>query len=408
MQHNAHLAESLARRSDGDASAGASHPQAEALRQLICAAWERVPFYAAHWEAAAAALPLLKFPRDLASLPLVCKRDLLAFPPADLIDRSFLDTRLSPETTSGSSGQPITIQRDSATVRRRRLRFLRALLACGYRPGQSIMLISTRRSAGLMSIARWHYVDLASEALFAEYQRVRPAVLYGPLTSLLEIVSEARRSTVRVHRPSLVISTAEQLSAGEREALRDAFGCDVADFYGMTELGLVAIRRPAMVRYELADESLLVEFLPSPDNSDDQRLVVTDLSGGAMPLIRYDTGDLVKRDKPEGAIAAFMGRRIDSLVLPSGRTLSPYVVTTCLERIAGVRQYAVIQYADLSLDILVHTHVKGVDDVRRVTELAIGQLCREPLTVRIHLQQEPLASVAGKFRPVRSEAVRRG
>src|SRR5512146_2116456 len=87
-------------------------------------------------------------------------------------------------------------------------------------------------------------------------------------------------------RPRLVVTTAEELTAAQRRTLDRAFGARIADFYGMTELGLVAWRPGEEGPYRLPAKNLLLEYLPCAADDALERLVVTDLSGGAMPLVR--------------------------------------------------------------------------------------------------------------------------
>jgi phenylacetate-CoA ligase len=375
------------------------------LQRLIQGAQQRVPFYSRHWAAGATPVQGMHFPEDLRQLPVVHKSDLLKQPVEDLLDSAFSNHQLATEKTSGSSGQPMEIYKDPATARRRGLRFLRALLSCGYRPGQKLMLISTRRNGGLMSYARWHYVDLRDEQLLQEYQTLRPDALYGPLTSLLQIAEAARKQSVTLHRPAFVIGTAEQMLPYQRELLETGFGCPVGDFYGMTEVGLVAFRRPRETAFEMGSGDLLLEYLPLGDDQRAERLVITDLSGGAMPMIRYDTGDLVIRDpeRPHAPIQGFVGRRVDSIKLASGAAVSPYRVTLRLEIIVGLRQYQIVQRKDLSIDAYFHCDEPDAPRVREALSAAIAELCTD-LTVRLHFQKHSLHKVAGKFRPVQSEA----
>jgi len=373
------------------------------LTRLVSAAWQRVPFYAKHWSALAARLPAMRFPEQFAELPVVRKADLLAQTADDLLDRSYREHRLSIEKTSGSSGQPMEMFKDAASVRRRSLRFLRALLGCGYRPGQKLLIISTRRSGGLMSFARWHYADLRDESLLQEYQRVRPDVLYGPLTSLLQICEHARLAGEGLHRPAVVISTAEQLMPSQLAVLEAAFKCPVADFYGMTEVGLIAFRRPGAPTYDISSNELLLEYLPVEDDPGAERLVVTDLAGGAMPMIRYETGDLVNRTADaQRAIRVFVGRRVDSIKLPTGEMVSPYRFTMKLESLSNMRQYQVVQRKDMSLDVYFHSDERYADTTREEISTTLAELCAA-LPMRIHFQKRALHKVAGKFRPVTSE-----
>lgn len=373
------------------------------LSRLIAAVWKRVPFYSRHWRHLGEQLASMQFPEQLHELPVVRKSDLLAQSPHELLDGSYQVRDLSVEKTSGSSGQPLQIYKDRATARRRGLRFLRAMICCGYRPGQRVLLISTRRSGGVMRFARWKYADVRDEALLQEFQQIRPDVLYGPLTSLLQICEHAGAASA-LHRPSVVISTAEQMSQVQRAVLETTFNCRVADFYGMTEVGLVAFRRPAADTYEMASQDLILEYLAADGDHSAERLIVTDTTGGAMPLIRYDTGDLVHRELrgQTMVVCAFHGRRVDSITLPSGRMISPYRVTLCLEDLPQLRQYQVVQREDMSLDVYFNSDERHTESVRQDIFTALARLC-PGLPARIRFQNHALHKAAGKFRPVQSE-----
>jgi phenylacetate-coenzyme A ligase PaaK-like adenylate-forming protein len=256
----------------------------------------------------------------------------------------------------------------------------------------------------MMKWARWHYADLRDEDLLQEYQSLRPAVLYGPLTSLLQISEQAKLAGIQLHRPTVVISTAEQLMASQRTQLEVSFNCQIADFYGMTEVGLIAFRRPGATAFTRASNDLILEFEPLPDDSSADRLIVTDVTGGVRPVIRYDTGDLVRHtaDEQPPVIHEFVGRRIDSVVLRDGRRVSPYRLTMSLEAVLDIKQYQVIQRSDLSLDVYFHSDERHTDAIGQKLLTVLSDICGD-LPARIHFQKLATSKVAGKFRPVQSE-----
>jgi len=375
-----------------------------------------VPFYRDHWGAAGIDVRHLRVPGDLARLPLVTKADLLRCDATARLDARFARRRLTAETTSGSTGQPLELRIDPATGRRRRARFLRALLSCGYRPGDRLMLISSRPSGSIRrvspwaALARWTYVDLyaGDSELLREYLKARPRVLYGPLSALLLLAQAVERHGSDGHRPAVVVSTAEQLTSSCRRSIREAFGADVTDFYGMTELGLVAWRNSRIDHYVTPQHDLALEFLPAADLPDFERFVVTDLGGGAMPLIRYDTGDLVRRDRtrPASPIVEIGGRQVDFICLPSGRRISPYRVDGALSELPGVERYQVVQQADLSIDLSIGT---TRPDVARVLQEArkalLTALSGEPVDLQVHhLPPRAALPPAHKLRPIQSRA----
>ena len=298
------------------------------LERLVKETARHVPFYRAHWASAGVDVGRLSLPHDLFRLPVIRKSDLLAARVKARLDDRRRGANLVAETTSGSSGEPLEILLDRLSVRRRQLRFLRALVGAGYRPGERLMLVASRHAAPLGArMLGWTYASLkeGEDALAAEYWRVQPNVLYGPLSSLLALADRLTSGRRRHHRPKLVVTTAEEVTTAQRGTLERAFVPNIADFYGMTEVGLVAWRSGLEHPYRLSAANLLLEYLPCAADDELERLVVTDLSGGAMPLVRYETGDLVRRDHtlPGAPIVRIAGREIDCLHLPGGGRISP-------------------------------------------------------------------------------------
>lgn len=379
------------------------------LRQLILDAAEHVPFYRQHWREAGVDLTRIASAVHLEFLPVVRKADLLACPPEMRLDARFLDRPMRGEPTSGSTGRPFEMPIDRQSLGRRRWRFARALMHVGYVPGQRLMLITDPPFPTGAAFARWTYADLrrGEEQVFATYVRTRPNVLYGSLSSLVLLARRMLASPEVTCRPKLVISTAEQLTDAHRALLESAFGARVSDFYGMTELGLVAYSVPGRSGYELVEQDFHFELLPAGNRTDLERLVVTDLGGGAMPLIRFDTGDLVRRDRARrGApIVQVSGRQVDCLKLANGAWLSPYEVTLALDRVAGIRQYQVVQHNDLSVDLYVAPGDAPASSVLDKARQVLAGVCGGVMSINVHELAEQPVRFGEKQRVVCSHAM---
>jgi phenylacetate-CoA ligase len=375
------------------------------LERLVKETARHVPFYRAHWASAGIDVNRLSWPDDLHRLPIIRKSDLLAARVQARLDDRRRQANLVVETTSGSSGEPLEILLDRQAVRRRQLRFLRALLGAGYRAGDRLMLVASRHTAPLGArMLGWTYASLkqGEDALAAEYWRVRPTVLYGPLSSLLALSDRLLTGRRRHHRPRLLVTTAEEATTAQRGALERVFGPNIADFYGMTEVGLVAWRSGSEQPYRLPRANLLLEFLPCAADAELERLVITDLSGGAMPLVRYETGDLVRRDHtlPDSPIVRIAGREIDCLQLPGGGRVSPYRITTSLELLEGIDQYEVVQNEDLSVDVFIRTLAADVGPLFEGVRRAVNHVCDGALSIEVKAMA-PTGWTGRKLRPVR-------
>ena len=79
------------------------------------------------------------------------------------------------------------------------------------------------------------------------------------------------------------------------------------------------------------------------------RIVITDLYNYAIPLIRYDNGDLAVAERKEknGRFKLYLkelyGRRVDMIYDTKGRIVSPFVLLNGLSMAKGIDQYRFIQ-----------------------------------------------------------------
>ena len=97
---------------------------------------------------------------DLQRLPLLDKAIVKACPAEDRLDARRREVRRIEECSSGSSGEPVTIVKGAAEQLARQWTFLRALVACGYRPGQRCLLLTSRRESRNLTLARWSYASI--------------------------------------------------------------------------------------------------------------------------------------------------------------------------------------------------------------------------------------------------------
>lgn len=379
-------------------------PRSPAVRINCGALSANVAMYRDHW-ARCGFDPLLT-QNQFERIPLIGKQQLRDAGIQGRLDARYARARNSVERSGGSSGEPVDTLIDAGSRRRRQWRFLKALLAVGYRPGFKLWIVSTHRSSRMNTLLRWTYLDMrdSEQALSARYLSERPQVLYGPVRALLSMAQELPQ-TGAAHRPRVLIATAELLRPEDQRALRDAFGIEAADFYGMTEIGLFAYRRAGETQYRVVANDVLAEYLPATDPAL-ERLVVTTLRECAMPLVRYDTGDLVRRDHtlPHKPIIEFVGREIDGVLLPSGKRLSPYRIVQALEAMRDIGRYQVVQREDRSVDVLLQTSSADAQAVRERARLAVTQLLGPELSVRAGELGTDAHPKAEKFRAVRSYA----
>lgn len=294
-------------------------------------------------------------PTTLEELPVLRKRELQAAPADDLLSDRGRASALLDEKSSGTSGNPFNVRFDPDYVLDRNLRFLRGLLATGYRWPMRMLLITGDRDRRSSPLRRWWHASLKTpvESWHALYRQVRPQVLYGCTTPLRLLAEHIEKNDPEAPRPRIVITTAETLDSTTRALLQRVFRAEVFDFYGLTEMGLVGWECRAHQGYHLAEDAILIERIPLNEGSNAFRLIYSNLQLAAMPLLRYDSGDIghgyTHEPCPCGSqlprIRHFEGRVVDAVRLPDGQLLSPYRFMATLENLPGLRRFRVLQTA---------------------------------------------------------------
>jgi phenylacetate-CoA ligase len=165
-----------------------------------------------------------------------------------------------------------------------------------------------------------------------------------------------------------ILAVSEQLTPGMRRHIARSFGAPVQQNYGLNEIGLVAVRCEAG-RYHVHTEHCHVEILDDAGKHVEPgktgRIIVSTLTNTAMPLLRYDTGDLaeaVDADCPCGrtmpAFGDVAGRYSRIAFLPEGTlglvgTLSTAIEEMPVQHANGLRQIQIHQYRDNRFELRV-------------------------------------------------------
>jgi phenylacetate-CoA ligase len=152
-----------------------------------------------------------------------------------------------------------------------------------------------------------------------------------------------------------IVSGAEPLLDYVRSTLEGVFGCPVLDRYSSNELGVVSHECLAGRRHHINLTSHKVEILKI--NSDQPaeagelgRVVITDYFSHAMPLIRYDTGDLACWSNQgcscgleTPVIAKISGRLMEMIYTPNGKMINPLAIDREPKDLNDIIQFQFIQ-----------------------------------------------------------------
>ena len=182
--------------------------------------------------------------------------------------------------------------------------------------------------------------------------------LIGYSSALGEISEYIRRSGTDMSGFSVhaILPISEAMPDPIRAQLAEQFQCPVQAWYSNEENGIMGIQSADSTAYYINSESYHYEILKMDSNEpaedgDLGRIVITDLTNYAFPIIRYDNGDTaiahrkVRGDRYKIYLTELYGRRSDMLYDTAGNAVTPYVIMNNLWDVPGVKQYQFVQYS---------------------------------------------------------------
>ena len=255
-----------------------------------------------------------------------------------------------------------------------------------------------------------------AERFWRRLEQSRPEAVIGYTSTLAFLAGELLdRGLPRPGGVRAVIAMAETLSPERRRVLERYFDAPIINRYGLNELGCwVAQCCPEAPNELHVNTELVVHEVLAPDGApaapgEVGQLVLTDLLNYAMPLIRYDTGDLAAagadgcrcgRGFPR--LRQLAGRSMECLRTPAGATVSPVVLGHYLMVIRSfadvVRHYQLVQEQPDRVRLLVVPD-QGFDDRRDDLRSDLAELLGDGVAVTVETVREIPLGPSGK-RPI--------
>lgn len=391
-----------------------------ALRRLVARAYAQVRFYRELFDRAGLKPEDIRTAGDLGKLPVIDKQILRAQPIDAMLRAGERPERLTRLSTSGSSGKPFDVFLDARCSRLRKAQSMRPYLTNGRKIRDRALLLTGHPDRGPKWFERWGLLreqrldcKLPLEAQLATVDASRPQVVQGYPSALTALAAFARELRRPLHRPRLVFSDSELLTARDRQAIEEAWGTSPIDVFGTWETGNIAYQCERRGGYHMAIDCAVLEVL-ADDGRPAQpgvagRLVCTMLDNDAMPLVRYDLGDIAAiateacdcgRSLP--LLQVIAGRVNDQLRLADGRTISPEGLLAGFGTMSAlIREYQVVQEAPERFSVIV---VPGAafDDAARGRIRAIFETWRPSVAVTIETVDRIAREPSGKRRTFRS------
>ncbi|MCG2461188.1 CoF synthetase [Flavobacteriaceae bacterium F89] len=282
---------------------------------------------------------------------------------------SFHNTKRIKQTTSGSTGTPFTVLHDINKRNRNTADTIYFGELAGYNLGSKLFYLKKWNDQNYKSISlQWKQNIIPVDVFDLNDKEISSLIgqlktgnkdknLLGYASAydaIARYIQKENLGALEVNVKS-IIAMSEALSDTTKKILGNCFKCDVLSRYSNIENGILAQQIPGFNNNFLINSaSYYIEILDF--NSDNQvkngepgRIVVTDLFNYAMPMIRYDTGDVGKYDIIEKNGNSFPvlrdieGRKMDIIFNTNGEIISSFLVTNSMWKYDELRQYQFIQ-----------------------------------------------------------------
>lgn len=306
---------------------------------------------------------------EFSEFPIINKNDLKEHLEWFLSDK-YVKEQLYTMSTSGSTGTPFVCYQDEYKKRRVNAEIIYYSEKAGYQLGNNLSYIRTvvkqNQKSKLQQFLQNQTLiqcgkldDSGIEKMISQIARVskkEPVTLLAYASTYTAIKDYANRENVdRIGNCNVkgIISGSEMLYDSTRDAMKKLFDAEVVSRYSNEENGVLGQDEGKNNVFTINEADYLVEIVDEDGKVVPEgvtgRIVITDLYNYAMPLIRYDTGDMGAvaildiNGRTKRVITNFSGRKVDVIYDTNGHLLSPHVITNQMWSYPNIRQFQFIQ-----------------------------------------------------------------
>ncbi|MBU2948593.1 CoF synthetase [Zobellia uliginosa] len=383
------------------------------LNQILHHAVKTVPYYKF---LGITATSLQHFP--------VVNKNLIKENSKSFLSESYVNKKTFNASTSGSTGTPFTVVHDKNKKRRHKADVHFFWETVGHTWGQGFYYFriwnkQNRKSKFIQKIQNISPIEVfkLSDSKIKEFlNRIifgnAPKSILSYASALDGIVKYLKRHPTDLSDAKVIsiIAMSESLDNPTKNYLEVHFGCPVVSRYANTENGMLAQQTPFLENNFLLNlASYHIEILDTNadiplEDGKTGRIVVTDFFNRAMPLIRYDTGDLGAMKKIEinrnihYVLSTVEGRKMDAIFNTKGEPISPFTLTNNMWKYNRLNQYQFIQKGKNNYEFILNVQTSFTREKELINEFK-GYLGSNANLAVTYVDEIPLLS-SGKRKKV--------
>lgn len=331
---------------------------------------------------------------DIVKLPILTK-DMLKKHGKELLTRK--EKGLIKNHTSGTTGTPLTVWQDWASVWREQAYFVCYRKRCGYNYGEPLVSLRgnlTRDEISLkvhvsntLFLSSYNINDKTAETYHRLIEKHHPKAIEGYPSSLYSLALVLRDKGLECHIP-VAFTSSETLFDYQRKLIEKVFNTQVYDHYGTTE-------RTIRLEESFDHDGFFEDPGYGIEEYHDDYIISTSLINDVFPLIRYKTDDRIVlrggiEKTPEGfvdytGIDRVDGRAMTFIIGKDGTKYSDSALTFIFKDTKGVRYSQFIQKEIGKVDLNLVTDKAYTNEVeQKILQLIDKKVGLANMEVSIH------------------------
>ncbi|WP_328184809.1 phenylacetate--CoA ligase family protein [Marinobacter sp. OP 3.4] len=390
--------------------------QCERMHNMLAYCYEKIPYYHKLFINHGLTINDITNLDDLKKIPIL-KKDVLRSSPQEFRPANRKLVHAS-HKTSGSTGTPVAIDVDEETYK------LAMALLVDFEERNGVPFGARRatfagriiKSTDNLTPPFWKYNSAENQLLFSSYhlntntfphyreklRQFAPLELIGYPSAIYEIANHYHlKGIVPEFRPKLIVTNSENLLNWQRERIEAVFNCKVRDYYSTAEYLNFAGEDDEGI-YHSNPLPGITELEPLESGEGQHKLIMTSLTNTAMPLVRYDVGDLAV-PAPGNELSSGIPRlseiegRIDEYIeTQDGRKIGR--VSQIFKGVPGIKEAQIVQHkcGEAQFNIVSETEKNTLAESMIIenSKLRLG----EDFKVTINYQSRIPRQKNGKFR----------
>ena len=315
----------------------------ENLKKLLIYAYEKTQFYKERFDNCKFNPYEFKNLKDMEKIPILTKKE-IAINKEKMISEEFKNKKLNKITTGGTTGTPLEFyfSEQSKYVRQGNWANWKIRAHVDYKYDKFCYIgrilgsdSPWRYSGNILEIASNKLTVENVKKIVKEMKKFKPVYIQGYASAVYILACIIKKENIDINGISLksILTSSDTLFEEYRNVIEKVFACKVFDHYGQNEDCVASTECDEHNGYHIHEESCYIETVDLNTNKVISgkvgKLIGTNLYNYAMPLIRYEIGDvgqitddICKCGDCHKRIINFQGRIDDIIKLPDGTRIA--------------------------------------------------------------------------------------